>query len=531
MRIANNMTSINILNKQHINQTASSKTMEKLSSGLRINHASDDAAGLAISQKMKAQIRGLNMAERNIQDGVSLTQTADGGLSNINDPFLLRLRELAIQSANGTLINSDRDKIQTEVNEIKKAIDDIANNTTFNGIHLLNGANPNGTTSVVTPPEYNYENVLSLTLDSMGRVNMRTNLGYPHTTDDDNKTLVYPGLGTSKTSVLLNNSQIQLWGTIPTAIDNVGTDEYNVTWSLSDIEVIQNVKIVEDKFAFTYSTKNTSVVPQDIGFYYTIDVMLGNDDTAPFIINGSIATNEETYSGVNLPEKFTVFNNLGEDIQAEGIISGSSILVQPDEFRIGQYFDVSSAYGWTDTDQSTGDSGYAVMWNERTINPGDTFVINHFYGISIPPTLPSIPPPTPVEEGPYDIFLQVGANAGNQFMVELSDVRTNKLGIDTLDLSTINDASNSITSIDDAMRIVSEERSKYGAYQNGLEHTIRNVANSAENLAAAESRISDADMAKEIMEKSKLDILAQAANAMLAQSNQIPQGILQLIKG
>lgn len=138
MRIRHNIASLNTKNKLEINREKTKKSLEKLSSGFKINRAGDDAAGLAISEKMRGQIRGLNMAGKNIQDGISLIQTAESGLSNIQDPNLQRLRELAIQSSNDSLTDADRQLIQKEVEQIKQSINDIANNTEFNGINLLN---------------------------------------------------------------------------------------------------------------------------------------------------------------------------------------------------------------------------------------------------------------------------------------------------------------------------------------------------------------------------------------------------------
>lgn len=135
--INHNISALNIFNNMNENNSVNSKTMNRISSGLRINCAADDSAGLGISQEMKAQIRGLAQAERNIQDGISLIQTAEGGLSEIENPNLQRMRELAVQAANGTLTSEDRDKIQKEIDEIKNGINDIANNTEFNEIKVL----------------------------------------------------------------------------------------------------------------------------------------------------------------------------------------------------------------------------------------------------------------------------------------------------------------------------------------------------------------------------------------------------------
>lgn len=152
MRIRHNISSLNTNNKLQIYRGKTEKTLEKLSSGFKINRAGDDAAGLAISEKMRGQIRGLNMAGKNIQDGISLIQTAESGLSNIQDPNLQRLRELAIQSANDTLTDEDRRLIQKEVEQLKQGINNISNNTEFNGIKLLNR------TSYVT----NYPNYIQI---------------------------------------------------------------------------------------------------------------------------------------------------------------------------------------------------------------------------------------------------------------------------------------------------------------------------------------------------------------------------------
>ncbi|WKY49206.1 flagellin [Eubacteriaceae bacterium ES3] len=164
------------------------------------------------------------------------------------------------------------------------------------------------------------------------------------------------------------------------------------------------------------------------------------------------------------------------------------------------------------------------MWNERNLVSGSTIDLNTFYGISEPSTLPSL-------SRIYDIILQTGANSGNEFKVELSDVRTLKLGVSDLNLSTRMAANGAIDTIDKAIGIVLKERSKYGAYQNGLEHIINNVDNTSENLRASESRIADVDMAKEMMTLTKANILVQASSSMLAQSNNINtemvQGLIQ----
>ncbi|MFZ7944682.1 flagellin [Neobacillus sp. 19] len=271
MIINHNLTAANTLNKMNKHEKATASATQKLSSGLRINNAADDASGMAISQKMKSQIRGLQQAEHNIQDGISLLQTADGGLEQIENPLLQRMRELAIQAANSTLSKEDRQSIQTEIEQIKQGINDLANNTNFNGIPLL-----------------------------------------------------------------------------------------------------------------------------------------------------------------NLPAK--------------------------------------------------------------------------------------------------NINLQVGAGSGDTIKIELTDARTTTLGIDAVKVDPIEEAEKAIANIDLAFEKVLNERTKYGSYQNGLEHVLNNVANMVFHLTAANSRIEDADMAFESMELAKNNILFQASGAILAQANSQPNSVLQLLK-
>ncbi|OXT17023.1 hypothetical protein B9K06_12915 [Bacillus sp. OG2] len=262
-----------------------------------------------------------------------------------------------------------------------------------------------------------------------------------------------------------------------------------------------------------------------------MDVMVGTDDAAPFIVNNTDILQEEAFSGGNLPDTFSVYNSnpAYQDMKVEGIIKGANIIEDPTEFRIGSYYDVGTSIGWTDTDQSVGDSGYGLLWSQRTVSGTGSFAVNTFYGLGVPPTIPD-PTQTTLQHGLYDIELQVGANSGNKFKVQLSDVRTATLGIDDIGVEPYSRAMEALEKIDKSIKTVSSERSKYGAYQNGLEHVYNNVTNSSLNLTAAESRIRDVDIAKEMMEQTKNSILSQATQAILAQANQQPQGVLQLLR-
>jgi flagellin len=526
MRILHNISALNAERRLEQNMRNVASSLSNLSSGLRINKSADDAAGLAISEKMRAQIRGLEQAERNTQDGISLVQTAEGGLSNIHEQ-LHRARELTVQAANDTLTRMDRAEIQKEIEEIKNGINDIANHTEFNTIPLLNGANPNGYNRNPNG-NYNFENALSLNVSSDGSLDLRTNVGYPGTIDDDSQVLIFGSGNTSRPSLIIDNTSYALKSNV-TQSTSENNGVFTTVSTVNNVEVTQTVKIVNDKYEFRYSINNNSSVPQEIGFYFHMDVMLGDDDAAPFLVDNTAITNEESYIGTNVPNSFNVYNNSGNpDVKAEGIIKGTSIIEDPTELRIGQYSDVSNALGWTDTDEPVGDSGYGLLWGSRTVAANGSFEVNTFYGLGVPPTIADSLQVT--ESGPYDLTLQVGANSGNHFKVQLSDVRTTSLKIDDIEVDPYAKAMEALTKLDGAISTVSSERSKYGAYQNGLEHISENVSNSTLNLTSAESRIRDIDMAKELMEQTKSSMLSQVSQTILAQANQQPEAILQLMK-
>lgn len=339
MRINHNIAALNTYNKLESNQTNTAKSLEKLSSGLRINKAGDDAAGLAISEKMRGQIRGLDQASANASDGISLVKTAEGGLNETHS-ILQRMRELAVQSANDTNTDADRTQLNKEVEQLSLEITRIGDNTSFNTKSLLNGS-----------------------ADSVD-------------------------------------------GSI-TSITNA-------------------------------------------------------------VVSGTKA---------------------GSGVVAGTVISGNVTIVTTNVTGSG-----SARSGITSTTTTT-----------------------------------------KVSEIGTKISLQVGADAGQIIDLDIKDMRAIALGVDTagsggLSVTTQSGASAAITTINNAITAVSSERATLGSRQNRLEHTINNLSSSSENATAAESRIRDVDMAKEMMEFTKNNILSQAAQSMLAQANQQPQGVLQLLQ-
>jgi len=386
MRINNNIMAMNTHRQLGINANGVSKSIEKLSSGYRINRAGDDAAGLAISEKMRGQIRGLNQASRNAQDAISLVQTAEGAL-NETHAILQRMRELAVQAANDTNTDSDRGELQKEIDQLTKEIDRIANTTEFNTLKLLDGS-------------------------KKGLVEA-----------EDSK------------ATLQNNSNVAFTlGTVATDI----ADSFTVT-----------ITATNESINFAGMNFEISVVGADKN-----SVGLADEKTIQYNSNTIIEFEEGSLSKLKAGESIT--------ISVKKAVEGNT--------------DVSDA-----------------------------------------------------------LSMQIGANSGQNILIGIGSMRASDLGLrdpdgKALDITTASNATGAITQINNALEYVSTERSKLGAIQNRLEHTIKNLDTAAENLQASESRIRDVDMAKEMMAFTKNNILQQAATAMLAQANQVPQGVLQLLQ-
>jgi len=394
MIINHNITALNTHNKLSSATAAQGKSMEKLASGLRINKAGDDAAGLAISEKMRSQVRGLDQASRNAQDGISLIQTAEGALNETHD-ILQRVRELAVQSTNDTNTVDDRKELQKEVGQLKEEIDRIANNTEFNTKKLLNGD--------LSSKSYKDESAVIASKTGDFAVSV--------TTDD-----VADGDATTAGVVTADDTF-----TVKVTGYDASSDTYSYT-----------------------------VTPASTG------------------VEGAAAT-------------FTAGGSSTDAITALG--GGVDVEVDSTKIKVGDSFTLVTRQEENSTVETSG-----------------------------------------------ALKLQIGSNSNQTIDVGLESMKTADLHIDKVDVSTQSGASAAISTLDDAIKTVSAERSKLGANQNRLEHTINNLKTSSENLTAAESRVRDVDMAKEMMNQTKNSILAQAAQAMLAQANQQPQGVLQLLR-
>lgn len=404
MRIQHNISAINANRQLGINNNSVSKNLEKLSSGYKINRAGDDAAGLAISEKMRSQIRGLDQAANNANDGISLVQTAEGALNETHS-ILQRMKELATQSSNGTYQNDvDRQNITKEIDSLKSEITRISTSTNFNKINLLDGSLSEGSSV-----DANFGSTA---------VKFTANADAAAGTADT----------VQMTAVAANDAGIK-----------VEFDTDKVTISLGS------------KTATSYTAEQITAAVRD-------------QAKADAAAGGANADTAKNY--VNFQVKF----------------DSSISLAAGDDF-------------------DTGTKTLAATTPVNGITPGA-------------------------------LKLQIGASASSDQQVSLNigDMSAKGLGIDTIKVDTQEHALSAIQTIEDAINQVSGTRADLGALQNRLEHTVNNLGVTSENLTSAESRIRDVDMAKEMMEMTKNNVLTQAAQSMLAQANQQPQNVLKLLQ-
>ena len=424
MRINHNISALNTYNKLGTNQLNASKNMEKLSSGLRINRAGDDAAGLAISEKMRAQIRGLDMATKNANDSISLIQTAEGALNETHS-ILQRMRELAVQATNDTNTDADRTELQAEINQLIAEIDRIGNATEFNTKKLLDG-----TAKGVVERK-----------DGTGVINNNSNLTIDQADllrfqEDAKNASVNGSFTIIKTSETVNASGI----------------------TQSEFKVYDN----NGNVAGTISTSGGGV---GSGGGFAIE-----NNTFTFTTSGAqVLFNSGSLNGAAKEVSIDI-----ENIQATAASGG---------LKVGE----SITFVFTKQQDAETDVNSAIL-------------------------------------------TQIGANGGQSSFISMNDMRSRALDIDEIDVTDKWKASAAIERVNAALTKVSSQRSSLGAAQNRLEHTINNLTTASENLSSAESRIRDVDMAKEMMELTKNNILSQASQAMLAQANQVPQGVLQLLQ-
>jgi flagellin len=503
MRINNNIMAMNAHRQLAINQSNASKSMEKLSSGFRINRAGDDAAGLAISEKMRGQIRGLKQAQRNAQDGISLIQTAEGAL-NETHAILQRMRELAVQAANDTNTEVDRSEIQKEINELIDEIDRIANQTQFNTKHLLNGTFT-GTFHIGA----NETQSITLTIGNMaaGRA--------PEVTFDT--PIIDERLdGASVSSVAGFDQSGPV--TFSVIVDSAGeaAKQASATFTVNDVPGAGTTIMIAGKVIEFISEGGTPVAGAD----FTINLGSGDSALDAAGVAAAIAELSEGFDDVTITSDDANVTVMAKEAGAAGnsieidAFGATEFTGGADEVPAGLSATIDGEAVLQMVASGAGEMTYTTASGKSVTADLGTFNLNE---LSVGESVDIVFNVT-VETVEDVKGLQVG-------QLKVENVTKDSVG----GIMTQAGADKAITVINDAIEAVSAERSKLGAYQNRLEHTISNLGTSAENLQAAESRIRDLDMAEEIMAFTKNNILQQAATAMLAQANMAPQSVLQLL--
>ncbi|RGQ41821.1 flagellin [Roseburia inulinivorans] len=466
MVVQHNMQAMNANRMLNITTGAQSKSTEKLSSGYKINRAADDAAGLTISEKMRKQIRGLDQASTNAQDGVSSVQTAEGALTEVHS-MLQRMNELAVQAANGTNSKeSDRQAIQDEIDQLTTEIDRVAETTKFNEIYLLKGDNASTKNVYMKGHDAGLKGALTDSAKSATFVMDTLKAGDKYKIAGKEYTI-----GSSKTE-------------ITTAINAFATADNEITI---------------DGISYTYKDANGG---KAAGWYKDGDQTNGTAIVVADTVKGG------SKASVNGKDYTAMTDQDANDIDDD---DSSVITAAEAKKKIKAELLAANSIGTVNGDATVSDGADAAGKTTYTITKGYATVAD---------TL--------------SFNLHVGADADmtNKITVDIDVMNSANLGVKGLNVTdaTGTAATYAVDAISDAIAKVSSQRSALGAVQNRLEHTIDNLDNIVENTTTAESRIRDTDMAEEMVEYSKNNILAQAGQSMLAQANQSTQGVLSLLQ-
>ena len=543
MVVQHNMAAMNANRLLGATTTSLSKSTEKLSSGYKINRAADDAAGLSISEKMRSQIRGLNKASDNAQDGISLIQTAEGAL-NESHSILQRMRELSVQAANGTETDDDREAVQKEISQLQEELTRISSTTEFNTMKLLDGslAGPQGvskgTNQTIGSQVANLKSATSAiaggdasALATWGKeyINIDDSIievDWGTLTDDEKSTLKKNWTSNTDLTSATKAAEI-IENTINKAIDNSGSGAAHIKVQATDAKNFKltsgsegvNSKIKTDKNG-GYGTNAESVLSTVLG--------AKNAD-----INAA-GTTKYNGDAVAATEKFYVNIN-GQSLVATpaAIANNADMSTVADALKTA----INNAIDSYNTDRDDADKLKNVTVDvskdgRLVVNSESGSISFEDFGTGEAVKKLGLDDSSTKTSANGGMTLQIGANEGQTMNFGIDDMSASALGVDggKVDLSSQSGAKSATTTIDAAIKKVSSQRSKLGAVQNRLEHTIANLDTASENTQTAESRIRDTDMAEEMVNYSKNNILSQAGQSMLAQANQSNQGVLSLLQ-
>ena len=490
--INTNIQSLNAQRNLGVSQNSLSTSMQRLSSGLRINSAKDDAAGLAISERMTTQIRGLNQAGRNANDGISLAQTAEGALGTIGNN-LQRIRELAVQSRNATNSPEDRAALQKEVDQLKSEVDRVAETTSFNGTKLLNGSFVSKEFQVGANQGevINVDKVVNASIKNLGEW---TSVMQPAAS----VTAATPS-GTAAVAAVKASTSINAAGL---AADTVANN-----WTVNGTAVSFN-----SGASATASAANLNLKLKELGL----------DASFTAAVDGTGVKIEANNAGTMVPPQVTGFLVAGAATKTPGTNIGDKVFAAAD-FKInGTTINVDATVG--DVNR-VNDLVKAI--NKETAATGVTASLSDGK-LKLETTGNLI-----VEAGALttsDIAAEVLTETGLTLQNSIAAPAALQTGFDKLDISSVQGSDNAILAMDAALKAVNSARADLGAIQNRFEAVVSNLAVTSENLSASRSRIMDADFAQETANLSRSQILQQAGTAMVAQANQLPQNVLKLLQ-
>ena len=480
MVVQHNMQAANANRMLNITTSAQSKSTEKLSSGYRINRAADDAAGLTISEKMRKQIKGLDRASTNAEDGVSAVQTAEGALTEVHS-MLQRMNELATQSANGTNSNTDRKAIQDEIDQLTTEIDRVSETTKFNETYLLKGDG--------SEKEYNVN---------------------AHDAGIDGVTLTDNGDGTVGVTLktLAAGDKVNIAGKQYT----IGAVKADVTKAVGTPKKGDTVKVGNAEYTYEDGNSDDSAGTKVAAGWYASGTDFKTDTKANWD-TAKKDTADLAVAGASVTVKGKTFNVINDANTADGVDDKDSSVITAGkayQLQTAEIVKASSIGADTAAKNATDDNNsYDTATTTFTLNKG---TVSYKDGLS------------------FNLHVGADADMTNKITVNIDSMNSAGLGIKGIKADTEQDATYAIDAIADAISTVSSQRSALGAVQNRLEHTINNLDNVVENTTSAESRIRDTDMAEEMVNYSKNNILAQAGQSMLAQANQSNQGVLSLLQ-
>lgn len=491
MRINTNISAIISNGQLSTTEGKLSTALERLSSGYKINHSMDNPAGMAISQRMRSQIRGLDQADNNAQDGASVLQTAEGALTEIQ-AMLSRMKELSVQAANDVNSDDERSAIQQEIESLNDEIDRIAGDTDFNTIPLLDG-------SLSRRVYSNYEEVKQIEV-SDGFVSAE----YGITVSGDGERAVY------------NGGAIAMTGTITEEQAGIVTiNGVHVAIEEGDTLDVVGKKLTEGAYkagGFMITTDGTINDDPETAGYASVPCAPGNSflfATNEYGSNESLTItcdNAELAGiiGIDMNENKNAV--IGKDAQASFTTGG-------DGNRIGFANSATiSTYGNRITVRDNNDKSFVMDIPGKMVAKNGT--VNVLQEVTDVGTLK----------------VHVGANENQIVDMRIPEVSAAMLGTDKINVYSHENASKAISKVDKAISNLASVRSKIGAYENRLDHTVSNLAVAEENLTSAISRIRDVDMAEEMTEYTSLNVMAQAGTSMLAQANARPETVLQLLQ-